>query len=340
MVAGNHDYDVLPQILSMNDLPNIHLLGANGCWENKTFHKNGESIRVVGWSFPERYIDKDSTTDFPAIETGEVTLAILHGDVYTTLSRYNPLQLEKLKNTAGVDAWLLGHIHRPDVLNHSAPLILYPGSPHALSPKEQELHGVVLLTVENHRIDFQQIPLSPVYYRTIVMDVSAVTDESSFRNTAITTLRGYIDGIKENYTPHFLVFDIHFTGTYPNPSEIRKWSDEIRHYNFDNQCDIRIRTMEYDVHPRLDIDHLTTDPSYTGLLATAIKALEAGISNDFTEKLIQDWKSRFRQTVSLPVFSPLHIDTSDAALESMAREYVLAECREIISELNNQRNEN
>lgn len=341
MVAGNHDYDVLPQIISMNDSSNIHLLGTSGNWESKVFTKNGENIRIIGWSFPDRYIDKDSTTDFiPVTDNSIPTLALVHGDVYTTMSRYNPLQPEKLKNIPGIDAWLLGHIHRTDVLSQASPLILYPGSPHALSPKEQEIHGLYQLTVENRIINFRQIPFSPVYYKTIDINISEVTDEITFRNATITSMRGYIADVKEHYTPHFLIFDIVFTGTSNYPSEIRKWSDEIRNYNFDNQCDIRIRNIEYSIQPQLDIDHLMTDPSYTGVLATAIKALESGSSNEFTDKLVQDWKNRFRQTVSLPVFSPLHIDMNDTELENMAREYILSECREIISELNNQRNEN
>lgn len=342
MVAGNHDYDVLPQIVSMNDATNIHLLGLNGNWENKTFTKNGQTIRIMGWSFPERYINNDATTELLSVknDNNSLTLAMLHGDVYTAMSRYNPLQLEKLKNIRGVDAWLLGHVHRTDVLCQATPLILYPGSPHALSSKEQEIHGPYLLTIENRRIDFKQIPLSPVFYKTISIDISTVNSESTFRNTVINSMREHISGIKEKYTPQFIVFDVDFTGTYHNLPELRKWGEEIKNYDFDNQCDIRIRTVGYSIQPPLDIDHLLTDPSYTGVLATAIKALETGNSNEFTDKLIQDWKNRFRQTVSLPVFSALHVDINDAELDKMAREYILAECMEIISELNNQRNEN
>lgn len=342
LIGGNHDYDVLSQIVSISDISNIHLIGADGSWENKTFTINEETVRVTGWSFPRRYIDADSTAEFKALsnDDGILTLAMLHGDIYLGTSRYNPLQLEKLKNIPGVDAWLLGHIHRPNVLNEVAPLVLYPGSPHALSPKEQGIHGPYLLTVENRMIETRQIPLSPVYYDTVEIDISAIADEATFRSTTITSMRTHISGILGNSDPDFLVFDIQFTGTCNNPSELRKWGDNIRNYDLDNQCNINIRTIEYNLRPQLDIDHLLDDPSYIGVLATAIKALKSGTSNKFTNKLIQDWKSRFRQITSLPVFSPLYVDINDAELEAMAREYVLSECMEIISELNNQRNEN
>src|SRR5690554_5452495 len=54
MVSGNHDFDVLSQLVDANQYENIHLLGRKGTWEMKVFTKNGESIQFIGWSFPTR----------------------------------------------------------------------------------------------------------------------------------------------------------------------------------------------------------------------------------------------------------------------------------------------
>src|SRR5690625_3861738 len=59
LVAGNHDFNVLPQIISTGDNTHVHLLGENQQWEVQEFKKNGQTIQFVGWSFANR--DRKST---------------------------------------------------------------------------------------------------------------------------------------------------------------------------------------------------------------------------------------------------------------------------------------
>ncbi|NDV58437.1 DNA repair exonuclease [Bacteroides sp. 519] len=342
LVAGNHDHDVLPQIITINNLSDVHLLGRDGKWESQIHSTpNGESVRIAGWSFTNKYIYESAINNtFPQFEDSIPTLALLHGDAYQAISKYNPVNIEKMKQYRAVDAWLLGHIHKADVICEKTPLILYPGSPHALNPKEKEIHGPWLLTIENKEITYKHLPLSPVCYQYLNIDVSTAINEIEFRKQVIAAFDMHLLQIKEQYNPHFLVYDIEFTGTHNNVYELRKWSDEIKNYNPDDWCHVSIRSMEYNIRPELDINQLMNEPSYIGVLATAIKTLETGSSNGFIDKLVADWKSRYEHLTTMPVYIPLKAQKPDKELDKMAREYVLNECRELIAELNHQRNEN
>lgn len=342
MVAGNHDFDVLPQIVASCNSKHIHLLGQNGEWESSYYTKNKQNIQIIGWSFTNNYISDEATgKEFNfLIDKNAITLALLHGDTFSATSRYNPINAERLKNIPHVDAWLLGHIHKKDILCERAPLIFYPGSPHALSPKEQGVHGSYVLTIENGIIEHTFLPLSPVYYQTIQVDVSEINDEAAFRNLLVQALQKEIAGIKEVHIPQHIVFDMDFIGTFSEISKLQKWSQDMNDLNLDSQCEIHIRTIAYKTSPRLDINHLANDPSYIGVLATAIKALEANEGTPFTDKLIADWKIRYKRLINSSVFLPLSIHNTEEELEEMARENILRECKVLISELNSQRNEN
>src|SRR5690554_6851677 len=131
-VAGNHDPEVLARLVQV--VPEVRLLGAGGTWEcHDLVGSGGETVRVVGWSFPRRRVDasplagSDLATALEAAEeaaagaaAGAVagaqplaTLGLLHADRDVSGSRYAPVTSAQLA-AAPVDAWLLGHVHVPD----------------------------------------------------------------------------------------------------------------------------------------------------------------------------------------------------------------------------------
>jgi len=55
LVSGNHDFDVLPQVVRRYSDDGVKLLGKNGVWEIVTFRKNDQAIQFAGWSFPSQY---------------------------------------------------------------------------------------------------------------------------------------------------------------------------------------------------------------------------------------------------------------------------------------------
>src|SRR5690554_4476956 len=148
LVAGNHDFNVLPQIIETGNNAHVHLLGQDENWEVKAFTKNGQTIQFVGWSFARRYVKESAmlTWDDSLLNPNYQTIGLLHGDTDARDSHYGPIDLNELRNT-DVAMWILGHIHKPQQLA-DRPIVRYPGSPQALSAKEPGIHGPLLITAE------------------------------------------------------------------------------------------------------------------------------------------------------------------------------------------------
>src|SRR5690554_5254704 len=190
MVSGNHDYNVLPQLVDNEKYPNIHLLGKDGTWEIKTFEKDSDQLQFVGWSFPKNHFYEDPllTFNLPSLNKTIPSIGLLHGDVDVPDSQYAPINSNQFLNLP-VNAWMLGHIHKPQIINNAEPLVLYPGSPHALSAKETGAHGPVLLTIQSPTsIERARVALSPVRYETVEVDLSDLNTQELVRSKVTQTL--------------------------------------------------------------------------------------------------------------------------------------------------------
>jgi exonuclease SbcD len=182
-VAGNHDAGILPRIFDRVGDDSVRLLGRGQTWERWTlFGPDGSArLHVDGWSFASKHVAVDPIASRPNwADDGTPTLAIVHGDLDVPGSRYAPLTRAALQ-TRPVALWLLGHIHVPRLLTApAAPPILYPGSPHALDPGETDVHGVWLIDLSQRDALPALVPLSPVRYDAVTLDVggSATVDDA------------------------------------------------------------------------------------------------------------------------------------------------------------------
>lgn len=340
MVAGNHDYDVLPEIIKAVDSPYIFMLGKNGLWEERLIKKEGREIQLTGWSFTSRYHADDPVKTLPEdrIRQDIPTIGIIHGDALTQSQKYAPVNTYVLKELRGIDAWLLGHIHKPQVLHPGAPLILYPGSPHALSPKETGIHGPYLLELKDGRIQAELLPLSPVRYELLSVDVSDVTDKESFRRKLSATLKEYASDLPATDRLKYLIYDIELTGESDHLRELQQWGpEEIFMYSGSNSFEEKIRKIRLDINPGIHAESFLNDPSYMGVLARAILILEKGETNDFIEQLKKQWKSKYEAMTQSNVYTPLAPLTDPDELERKMADSILKECKRLFTELYNQR---
>jgi DNA repair protein SbcD/Mre11 len=191
-VAGNHDHDTLRAIAGNFPADTFTLLGRGGVWERVTIEREGEAVlHVDGWSFPQASHADDPLRDYrPAPDDGVPVLGLLHGDLDATASRYAPVRLADLRLRAPV-FWLLGHIHKPSLYEISgASTVLYPGSPQAMDPGEEELHGVWIGELgAGKRFSVRQLPLSTVRYESLDIDVSGADSEAVVDTMISTAVR-------------------------------------------------------------------------------------------------------------------------------------------------------
>ena len=174
-VAGNHDVQALPRLA--DHIEKFKLLGRGGNWESVEISgRSGTSIRLLGWSFPEKHIRRNPLDDpMEDIPADMATIGILHCDVDGGISQYAPVPRTAFEQAPG-DAWLLGHIHKPDDLSADRP-IGYLGSLVGLDPGEPELHGPWLAKISGlGSVEMIQIPLAPVRYERIDLSIASIPD--------------------------------------------------------------------------------------------------------------------------------------------------------------------
>ena len=178
-VAGNHDGVVLPRLADA--LPPIaetasrfRLLGRDGGWEVADLKDRDGALvtRVVGWSFPASHVRSSPLAQgVPTSREGATWLiGLLHCDRDALGSSYAPVRTSELVE-ASTDAWLLGHIHKPDPLSLPRP-IGYLGSLTGLDPGETGPHGPWVLELTPSTVSISQRPLAPKRWEEVQVDVT------------------------------------------------------------------------------------------------------------------------------------------------------------------------
>jgi len=344
LVTGNHDFDVLADIIRNNRYDNIHLLGADGTWEKKIHHGSTGTIQLAGWSFPSRYVTEDPLASFDQLDLdpNEVTIGLLHSEANNPESRYGPVDLGSLR-TNRPDAWILGHIHKPTTLHEDAPYIAYPGTPHALNSGEPGAHGPLLLEIEGKdEIRVKSLPLSPVRYETITIPVEPADDESSLRDTISSTLMKQAQQLlPEMENTSFLVCDLHLTGHNAAANQVGRWAARaVADYEqeLETGTHVMVRKATSQVQPAVEnLEELAGTPSPAGKLAETILAIQKEESTPFLQELTEKWEMQLQKINRAATYEPLNANNRLVDFTpQQARSYILHECNHMLNHLINQ----
>jgi exonuclease SbcD len=182
-VAGNHDVDALPRLA--REIEGFELLGVGGKWQSRVIENaRGAAVEILGWSFPERQV-RSSPVDallrdpVPPARPGIPRIGLLHADLDASGGDYAPVSTRELTQS-GLDAWLLGHIHKPSLrrgatTDGSAPQG-YLGSLVGLDPGEPGAHGPWLIHVDAHgAVSTEHLEIAPLRWERF--DVLVGEDE-------------------------------------------------------------------------------------------------------------------------------------------------------------------
>jgi len=342
LVSGNHDFDVLPQVVrKYTGDEGVKLLGKNGVWEIAVYSKAGQTIQVAGWSFPSQYFNESPLLNFPstAIDPNFPVIGLLHGDIEDKTSRYAPFKLNELLR-APVDLWVLGHIHKPGNYSAGKPMVWYTGSPHALSAKEPGLHGPILFTIDGNNVAGERLFLSPVRYETLEIDVTGTEDEAQVRDRIRDSLEKDATVREELDNVSFLVYQLKIVGEHAKIREVEYWASRVTDLEIhaDRNVLVKIRKVDFFLRPLLDdLKELSGQASPAGILAGTILAINEGRNTDFLDKLLLQWRQRMAALNDAGVYLPLAgeerlVDQQ----ENNGKAYLERECNRLLGELRNQ----
>ena len=338
LVAGNHDYNVLPQLVDAGK-PYLHLLGKRGQWECATLTKNDETVQLVGWSFPSRFV---STSPLPSLrrdlwDANHPVIGMMHGDLYDIISPYCPIAPADLA-TSGIKIWMLGHIHKPAAVEVAGTSIYYTGSLQALSAKETGKHGFLLLSVEGSSVTVETLPFSTVRYDLLEIDITQSNTQEALNAALVSAIHQDVrTKLSEMDGVQILSYDLRLIGEHERGTEVINWAAASRStLNLSVMPGITamVRSVSSAIRPAVgDLVELSREPSPAGLLAGTILAIQNGTSTPLLTSLEAEWQRARLQLQTSPVYLPLQLNSLQSASESNARDYLLRECRRTLTEL-------
>jgi DNA repair exonuclease SbcCD nuclease subunit len=340
MVAGNHDYDVLPQIVDAGQYTHVHLLGRNGQWEMKTVIKNGQTVQLAGWSFPRQFMQQDAFINFNTLrpDPNYPSIGILHADLDNPESHYNPVRGNDLASTS-IRTWLLGHIHKPMIADISGTSICYPGSPQALSSKEPGIHGFLEVGIEDdYNIKIKPIGISTVRYEKLTVDISNTTTEEEVRTLLHLTLTKDANSkLTELEKVLYLIYDIYLTGEHSNEMLVLQWAEQIKkdyEMQLTSGSKISVRYVTSSIEPLINnLEELSKQPTPAGMLASVILAIRDGQSTPLLNDLVVEWKKTFRDLQTSSVYQPLQPKWQIEIPPANANDFILRESNRLLSRL-------
>jgi len=390
-VAGNHDHDVLARLA--DQIEGFHLLGRGGRWETVALgphpsplpkgeetpvaatgvspvpHGDGNTgqarpknapatasqIRLVGWSFPDTHVVTDPLVDFPALDGDLPIVGLLHCDVDTTSSRYAPVRLAELV-VQRVDAWLLGHVHQPRLINQSPP-VLYPGSLQGLDPGEPGRRGAWMLTVGDGRPRFEPLPMAALRYESVEIDLSHHGDDEPFEGTIVQAIRSRIEDLRDQLGPErAIACRLAIVGSVSGRIR-RRLAAATEQIVGDarvavGEVECYVEKVEDRTTSRLALDELARSNDPLGLLARRVLTLEQGQPEEEYRRLIRAGGESISQARAAAPFAALEMAPSDAGEfgednreggggldEQHIRRQLLAAGRALLDQLHAQREE-
>ena len=311
-VAGNHDVRVLPRLADQID--DFHLLGRGGEWESCTLQEDTESLTLHGWSFNTEKVIDNPLREFHSRRGAGVNLGLLHCDRDQSGSVYAPVSSAELKS-AGLDCWLLGHIHVPERLTPELP-IGYLGSAVGLDPGEPGDRGPWLLELAKGRITaIEHFLIAPLHWDRLTVDVSSIQEPEDVRGLLLKR----IDELSRDLTARALPpaaagLRVEFTGRSDLRGRIQELFESQHEalenlYSGEGRTQFFIERLSYSIQPALDMADLARRSDPPGLLARQLLKLEGEPEDPERRELLAKARARLAEQAAKPWWRTLGDDS-------------------------------
>lgn len=356
-VAGNHDFDVFPEIVESLDVDGFTLLGSRGTWTREALVLDGEDEpRLIfdGFSFPSQHVPRSPLDTYDLDPTDVPVLGVLHADVDPGVdASYAPVQAADLAR-AGPDAWLLGHIHHPGLHEtETGVAYLYPGSPQPLDPGEPGVHGPWLLEVDaDGAIEAEQLATATVRYEGLDVDLEGVEDDAQVRARLNERLRSAVrDELEGLGAVEHLVSRPRLTGRtelHGRLAGIVSDAGQDLELPLDGTT-VSVDKVSVETRPALDLEDLAKTRTPSGELAQIVLTLDDGdgagteteAEPETVQALLDEARERVREVDRSNTYTPVfdHDEELEPVDRVDVRELVRRQALLLIEELERQQEE-
>ena len=295
-VSGNHDVQVLPRLADA--VPGFRLIGRGGDWEvEDVAGRDGRRVHVLGWSFPDRRVTTSplAARELPALDSrsGPI-IGLLHCDRDAAGSHYAPVRSSELEN-APVDAWLLGHIHKPDALAPPRP-IGYLGSLTGLDPGEAGPRGPWLLESNGPELALEHLPLAPLRWEEVEVPLDGLDIAEEVHGLVVSALDALHERVAGGpFRPRAVGCGLRFTGRTAHRREVGRAlaaGDPHRVLHLREDILYFVHDWRMVALPPYDLDDLARGADPPALVARKILLLRAPADNAERQALVDGARRR------------------------------------------------
>ena len=341
-VAGNHDYDVLPQLARVISDDSFRLLGTGGAWERTTItSQGGEKLHVDGWSFPAEHVRNNPLASYQIRPDGDTpVLGLLHAELDVAGSHYAPVSLGELQ-ARQLSLWLLGHIHASKLNSaRHGPPVLYPGSPQPMDPGERGVHGAWLVDIRPLTpVDARQIPLASVRYDEMEVDVAGVEDVDQLHVRVNERLRSGIAALAEESGDRlrYLSLRVRVVGGTSLHRSIERALRELP-ADFEwrgGEASAYVEAISIDTRPMRDLDALSRGDDAVALLARIASSISSGAFDPATASLLDDARTAAATLLAARQYRSIddvRAPLDEAALRAMTEQQALSLLDELLAQ--------
>lgn len=324
-VAGNHDFDVFPEIVDSLGIEGFHLLGARGTWAREPLLVEGDDdprLYLDGWSFSGQYESTSPLASYDLPNADTPVVGVLHCEVDAgPEGRYAPVESGRLAR-AGPDLWLLGHIHVPRLERTETEVpYLYPGSPQPLDPGETGPHGPWMIEVSpGGEVEAEHFPTATVRYEVLDVDLDGVEAAEEVRTALHERIREALrEDLADADSVEHLVCRPRLQGRtllHGDLSDIVSGASAELELPLDGTT-ATVDKISVETRPDLDLEALARTSSPPGELARIVRALDEGEESDQVAALLAEVRERVREVDRSGTYAPVF--DHDEELEKVDR---------------------
>ncbi|NLO89234.1 MAG: DNA repair exonuclease [Clostridia bacterium] len=164
IIYGNHD--PISENIELFKLPdNVEVFDAEVPETFEVADKRGKTARIIGQSYRIPGETRKMHLNYSFPNDGVLNIGMLHTSLSTSANIHVPCSLGELKGISGIHYWALGHIHKPQIIHKSHPVIAFPGIPQGRDMGEQGLRGFFLVEAQHPDTPgVYFIPTSPIIW--------------------------------------------------------------------------------------------------------------------------------------------------------------------------------
>ncbi len=312
-ISGNHDFDLLPELVGNLDGYGLRQLGTGGGWGSATLEPDGKPVlRVFGWSYPRRHVKKNPAQLLDPVPKDELpALGLLHTEPGSKNSPYAPVDLTDLEKT-GINTWVLGHSHRPELRKKGNITYLRPGSLQPLDSSETGRHGPWILTLNEEGLTgTEQVPLSSLRYERVTIETDDMDDVNQIPTRFYEKIEALVE--EESFSGlEIVVATIELTGRTTIFNEIKEELPRMsRGLNRNVQgTDIGIYTILNNTRPPINLSRVASGGNPAAVLAQLLIKLESGDEAEIPEELVDKTQSALTEAYFANAYSALRAEGS------------------------------